>query len=319
MAAWQERTMRAMIRWRVWRIEPRQEITCVHRKAPPTVAPVSKERLDVVLTRREDVSSRMEARGRILAGHVTVNGAMVSKAGTLVSADAEIVVSGPRARFVSRGGEKLAWALERFDVDVTDYVVLDAGASTGGFTDCLLQAGARMVYALDVGHGQLAWTLRNDPRVRVMEKINIRNATADMFDSPITMATADLAFIGLSKVLHVFVELLPEGADLIALVKPHFEAGREFVGRGGVVRSPEVHRRVLISVASAGASLGLPATGITYSPIRGAAGNIEFLMRMTRGGRKDVITDVDAVVWRTVAEAHARLTVETQAHEGNAT
>lgn len=256
-------------------------------------------RLDVLLVSQGLVPSREQAHRRILAGEVAVNGQVVLKPSKTLPADAEIVLEGEGLRFASRGGYKLEKALNVFDVNPAGKVVLDAGASTGGFTDCLLQHGARLVYAVDVGYGQIAWNLRHDPRVRLMERTNIRHAVQGMFDPPIQMATADLAFIGLAMVLHVFAALLPENGELVALVKPQFEAGREYVGRGGVVRDPEVHRMTLESVVEAGVRTGLVAENVTYSPLRGPAGNIEFLMLFRRtAGSPDgkLILDIADVV-----------------------
>ncbi|MDA1192350.1 MAG: TlyA family RNA methyltransferase, partial [Candidatus Poribacteria bacterium] len=179
---------------------------------------MAKQRLDVLLVERELVASREEGKRRILAGEVRVAGQVVTKAGIAFAADAEIALSGEDKRFVSRGGYKLERALDVFGLDPTDKVVLDAGASTGGFTDCLLQRGAKLVHAVDVGYGQLAWTLRNDPRVNVVERTNVRYSTPDQFDPPIEMATADLAFIGLSLLMPVFAALVPIGGDFVPLV-----------------------------------------------------------------------------------------------------
>ena len=263
---------------------------------------MGKIRLDQLVTERGLVRSREEAKRRILAGHVRVDGVVVPKPGTPISEEATVELVGGDAPYVSRGGLKLERALDRFDVDVRDSVALDAGASTGGFTDCLLQRGARLVYALDVGYGQLAWKLRTDRRVRVVERTNVRYVTPDMFDPPTEIVTADLAFIGLVLVLPVFAELLPTGGDAILLVKPQFEAGREHVEKGGVVRDPEVHENVLRRVAVRGADVGLAPLAVTYSPIRGPAGNIEFFIHLRKGARPK--RTLEEAIAATVEEAH---------------
>ena len=233
-----------------------------------------KVRLDVLLVERGLSESRERARGLILAGDVRVNGQTVSKPGTSVAADAELTVTRPPP-YVSRGGFKLAHALDAFDLDVSGLTLLDVGASTGGFTDVLLQRGARKVYAIDVGYGQLAWRLRQDPRVVVMDRTNIRHVTSlpEIADA----AVVDVSFISLTQVLGSIEHLLKPDGWIVALVKPQFEAGRSRVGKGGVVRNPEVHREVLESVLTWATKHGLHVGGCTPSPILGPAGNREFL------------------------------------------
>jgi len=215
----------------------------------------------------------------ILAGDVLVDGQVAAKPGALVP-DAAALAVRAAPPYVSRGGEKLAHALARFDVDVADRVALDAGASTGGFTDCLLQRGARRVYAVDVGYGQLDWRLRQDPRVVVMERTNLRQLQA--LPEPLDLATLDLSFISLRLVLEPVRQLLRAEGEVIALVKPQFEAGRGQVGRGGVVRDPAIHRAVLGEVLSWAAAHGYAIRGLTASPLRGPAGNVEFLAYLVR-------------------------------------
>jgi len=243
----------------------------------------SKERLDVLVAERELAESRAQAQRLIRAGLVRVAGQVSDKPGTQVAVDAEVTLKA-RPRFVGRGGEKLAAALVRFGLDVTDVVAADVGASTGGFTDCLLQHGARRVYAIDVGYGQLAWRLRNDPRVVVMERTNARYV--EILPEPVGLVTADVSFISLGLILPVVVgwfapPLTPprRGGDgqVVVLIKPQFEAGRREVGKGGVVRDPEVHRRVLARVLGVAAQLGLGLRGLMPSPLLGPAGNVEFL------------------------------------------
>ncbi len=233
-----------------------------------------KKRLDVLLVERGLAESRNKAQRLIRAGSVRVAGQVADKPGTQTAADVEIVVAA-RPRFVSRGGGKLEAALLRFGLDVTSVAAADVGASTGGFTDCLLQRGARRVYAIDVGYGQLDWRLRNDPRVIVMERTNARHLS----DLPemVDLVTADVSFISLELILPVAVRWLLPGGQVVTLIKPQFEAGRREVGKGGVVRDPAVHRRVLERVLDVVSGLDLGLRGLMPSPLRGPAGNIEFL------------------------------------------
>jgi 23S rRNA (cytidine1920-2'-O)/16S rRNA (cytidine1409-2'-O)-methyltransferase len=242
-------------------------------------------RLDQLLVERGLAPSRERARALILAGHVTVDGTPAAKAGTAVDAGATITLRTPDHPWVGRGGIKLAHALDVFQIDPAGMLALDIGASTGGFTDVLLQRGARRVVALDVGHGQLDWRIRSDARVHVIEGVNARHlapadlpADARVFD----LATADVSFISLRHILPQLPPLLHAGAHLIALVKPQFEAGRGEVGKGGIVRDPDVHARVLDEVAAAAVAVGLERRRIEPSPIEGAEGNREFLMLLQR-------------------------------------
>ena len=233
-----------------------------------------KVRLDVLLVERKLAPSREAARRLIMAGEVRVEGQVRDKPGARVARGVALTVQqGPR--FVSRGGEKLAAALEAFPVPVQGRVCADVGASTGGFTDCLLQHGAARVYALDVGYGQIAYRLRRDPRVVVMERTNARYV--ETLPEPVALLVADVSFISLRYLFPVFRNWLTSQADLIALIKPQFEAGREQVGKGGVVRDPAVHRRVLEEVLGAAQELGYGVHGLIRSPLKGPAGNVEFL------------------------------------------
>jgi len=279
----------------------------------------SKERLDVLLVERALAESRAQAQRLIRAGLVRVGGQVADKPGTRVAVDAKVTLQA-RPRFVGRGGEKLEAALVRFGLDVTGAVATDVGASTGGFTDCLLQHGACRVYAIDVGYGQLAWRLRNDPRVLVMERTNARYL--ESLPEPVDLVTADVSFISLGLILPAAVRWLTSPAPppvgggrggcggqrpwppspppvgggkggVVALIKPQFEAGRREVGKGGVVRDPEVHRRVLERVLSIAAELGLGLRGLMPSPLRGPAGNVEFLAWWQLGGEG---IDLDAAV-----------------------
>ncbi|MEZ5169719.1 MAG: TlyA family RNA methyltransferase [Acidimicrobiia bacterium] len=241
-----------------------------------------RRRLDTELVRRGLVSSRSEGVEAIAAGRVTVGGAPAPKPARLVAAGEPIELVG-RRRFVSRGGEKLEAALETFAIDVTDAVCLDAGASTGGFTDCLLQRGARAVYALDVGHGQLDWGVRRDDRVVVLERTDIRAVPPDVV-GPCDVVTADLAFISLRSVLDHLADAGTQGVDVVLLVKPQFEVGRARVGRGGIVRDPALHLSALTGVADACPAAGLVPVGVMRSPLRGGDGNVEFLLHARRSG-----------------------------------
>ena len=237
-----------------------------------------KSRLDLLLVSRGLAGSREKAQAMILAGLVTVDGRRVDKAGAPIAADAEVHVAGPAHPYVSRGGVKLAAALDAFALDPTGLVCLDVGASTGGFTDCLLQRGARRVYAIDVGAGQIDAKLRSDPRVILREKVNARFLSSAEVPEPAALAAMDLSFISARLVLPAVVPLLSPGASLVVLVKPQFEAGRSEVPRGGVVRSEETQRRVVQEVTRAAEALGLQTLGAIASPITGAAGNREFLL-----------------------------------------
>ncbi|HUS82296.1 MAG TPA: TlyA family RNA methyltransferase [Dehalococcoidia bacterium] len=244
-----------------------------------------KSRLDVLVVQRGLAESREKARALILAGAVLVEGQPAPKAGTLVAGDAAVeVVAGPR--YVSRGGEKLAGALAVFGLDVTGLVAIDVGASTGGFTDCLLRSGAARVYAIDVGYGLIDYRLRQDPRVTVLERVNIRYL--ESLPEAGDIATVDVSFISLEKVIPVVAGLLEPGGRIVALVKPQFQAKRREVGKKGVVRDPQVHAAVLGRIVAWGAGQRLRLLGLTASPLRGPAGNREFF-----------------VLWR-VAEAASR-------------
>ena len=244
--------------------------------------PVSRTRLDVRLVNEGLATSRERARALILAGRVRVAGEVVSKAGASVPESTAVEVIEPDFPWVGRGGVKLAHALEAFGIDVDGREALDIGASTGGFTDVLLQRGARRVVALDVGHGQLDWRLREDPRVVVLERRNARQLEPAWLPAPAGIVTIDVSFISLRLILPALPPVLAPGADIVALVKPQFEAGREEVGKGGLVTDPAVHDAVLARVTESAASCGLARVAMTPSPITGAAGNREFLVHLKR-------------------------------------
>ncbi len=252
-------------------------------------------RLDELVAERNGIS-RSQARALIIEGRVRVNGAPATKPGTSIREGAAIEVERPR-RFVSRGGEKLDSALSEFGVDVRGIRALDIGASTGGFTDCLLKRGAAHVVAVDVGYGQLDWELRNDRRVTVMERTNFRTLASDAFaGEPFDLIVADASFISLRTILAHAVSFLAPGGEIVALVKPQFEAGRARLGKRGVVRDPEVHRAVLREIRDAMPELGLVPTALTASPLVGPAGNREFLLRLGRRGEAIPDSRIDEVV-----------------------
>jgi 23S rRNA (cytidine1920-2'-O)/16S rRNA (cytidine1409-2'-O)-methyltransferase len=240
-----------------------------------------KQRLDVLVVERGLAPSRERARALILAGQVTVGGRVVSKAGTPTADDAEIALTAPDHPYVGRGGVKLAHALDVFHVDPRGRRALDVGASTGGFTDVLLQRGAASVIALDVGHGQLDWGLRNDPRVVVREGVNARRLTPADVPHAVTLVTIDVAFISLRHIFPSLPPFLERPADVVALVKPQFEAGREEIEKHGLVTDPAVHDAVLARVTDAAVGAGFVRAGMTPSPITGATGNREFFLHLT--------------------------------------
>ena len=254
----------------------------------------TKLRLDDSVSEREGIT-RSQARSLIMEGRVTVDGSVATKAGQNVASDAKIEIERPR-RFVSRGGEKLDHALESFAIDVRGLEALDVGASTGGFTDCLLQRGAKHVTAVDVGYGQLDWKLRNDPRVRVLERANFRKLSDDAFPGGFDLIVIDTSFISLGTILTRAVTYLREAAAIVALVKPQFEAGRDRVGRGGVVRDRATHREVLERLRDAVAGLRLVPLDLMESPLRGPAGNREFFVELRRRGNPFNDARIDEVL-----------------------
>jgi 23S rRNA (cytidine1920-2'-O)/16S rRNA (cytidine1409-2'-O)-methyltransferase len=261
---------------------------------------VTKSRIDEAVVERGLAENRSRARALILAGDITVNGQVVHRAGSMVRSTDELART-EKPRFASRGGDKLAHALERFQVDATNLVVADLGASTGGFTDALLQAGATRVYAVDVGYGQILDKLRQDERVVVMDRTNAR--TLESLPEQVDIVTIDVSFISLKLVLPTATRLLkPEGL-VIPLIKPQFEAGPKDVKKGGVVRDPAVHRRVLVDVLTAANELGFAVRGVTASPLKGPAGNREFLALLQQG---ETTPATDEEIDAAVAEAHAQ-------------
>ncbi len=255
---------------------------------------MKKERLDVLLVQRGLSSSRERAKADIMSGLVYVAGQRVDKAGTSVPEDAEIELRGSSLAFVSRGGLKLEKALDTFGVTPAGKICVDCGASTGGFTDCMLKRGAEKVYAIDVGYGQLAWSLRSDERVVVMERTNIRYVTHEQVPDEIQLAVIDVSFISLRIVLPAVKALLAPDGEIVCLIKPQFEAGKEKVGKKGVVRDISVHKEVLRDFVANAEALGFGVKGITFSPIKGPEGNIEYLGWLQQDGVSNPI-DTDAI------------------------
>ncbi|SDD36623.1 TlyA family RNA methyltransferase [Sporomusa acidovorans] len=265
-----------------------------------------KDRLDVLLVEKGLAASRERAKAYIMAGLVTVDGKKVDKAGTMVPGNASLLVHGDNIGYVSRGGLKLAKALAYFGLDLTGKVMADIGASTGGFTDCALKNGVAKVYAIDVGYGQLAWSLRTDERVINMERTNIRNVRPEDLNELLDFVSIDVAFISLDKVLPVVKTLLKPQGIVVALIKPQFEAGRDKVGKKGVVRDPAVHCEVINNVVEVAARQLLTPAGLTYSPVKGPEGNIEYLLYLTNYPVGEIVAESNVAI--VVAEAHANLT-----------
>ena len=263
-----------------------------------------KKRLDVLLTERLYAETRSKAQAIIMSGNVYVNGQKADKPGVSYEETVDIEVRGAVCPYVSRGGLKLEKALRDFGVDPTGFVCSDSGASTGGFTDCLLQQGASKVFAIDVGYGELNWKIRNDPRVVVMERTNIRYVTPEDLGEPLDLSVIDVSFIGLELVLPTIKNLLKPGeGQVLCLIKPQFEAGRENIGKNGVVREPKIHQMVLDNFVALVDSLGFKILGLTFSPVKGPEGNIEFLGHLTLEEKPGIQPDTAALV----AQAHETL------------
>lgn len=263
-----------------------------------------KERLDIVLVNRGIFQSRERAKGAIMAGIVYVDGQRVDKPGTGIKEDAELYVKEDTCPYVSRGGLKLAKALDSFRISLDGVVAVDIGASTGGFTDCMLKNGARKVYAIDVGYGQLDWGLRNDPRVVNMEKVNVRYLETEKIAEKADFISIDVSFISLKLVFPVAAELLAEDGKLVCLVKPQFEAGREQVGKKGIVRDKAVHMEVIENVVRYGEANGLYPQGLDFSPMTGAKGNIEYLLLLNKNNTG---TDYKPIIESVVNASHEQL------------
>lgn len=262
-----------------------------------------KKRLDVLLTEQGYADTRSKAQAIIMAGSVYVDGQKADKPGISYEETVSIEVRGESCPYVSRGGLKLEKALRDFGVKPEGYVCSDSGASTGGFTDCLLQQGAKKVFAIDVGYGQLDWKIRSDPRVVVMERTNIRYVTPEDLGESLDLSVIDVSFISLKIVLPAIKQLLKADGQVLCLIKPQFEAGREKVGKKGVVRDPEIHKEVLDTFVELANSLGFTILGLTFSPVKGPEGNIEFLGHLTLADREGIRPDTA----RVVADAHNTL------------
>ena len=266
-----------------------------------------KERLDVLLVNRGLAASREKAKAVIMAGIVYVDGQKEDKAGATFSDAVNIEVRGKTLKYVSRGGLKLEKAMSHFGLSLEGKVCMDVGASTGGFTDCMLQNGAVKVYSIDVGHGQLDWKLRNDPRVVCMERTNIRYVTPEDIGEPASFVSIDVSFISLTKVLTPVRELLSENGEIVCLIKPQFEAGREKVGKKGVVRDPKVHLEVIRAVMDFASLIGFEILHLEFSPIKGPEGNIEYLLHLKKQAEGYTQENIPVDPENTVALAHHTL------------
>lgn len=266
-----------------------------------------KERLDVLLVNRGRAASREKAKAVIMAGIVYVDGQKEDKAGATFSDAVNIEVRGNTLKYVSRGGLKLEKAMSHFGLSLEGKVCMDVGASTGGFTDCMLQNGAVKVYSIDVGHGQLDWKLRNDPRVVCMERTNIRYVTPEDIGEPASFVSIDVSFISLTKVLTPVRELLSENGEIVCLIKPQFEAGREKVGKKGVVRDPKVHLEVIQAVMDFASLIGFEILHLEFSPIKGPEGNIEYLLHLKKQAEGYTQENIPVDPENTVALAHQTL------------
>ena len=267
-----------------------------------------KKRLDMLMMERALAPSREKAKAYIMAGDVYVDGQKEDKAGTMFPETVKIEVRGNTLPYVSRGGLKLEKAMKNFDVTLKDKVCMDVGASTGGFTDCMLQNGAVKVYSIDVGYGQLDWKLRNDPRVVCMEKTNIRYVVPEDLEGPADFSSIDVSFISLTKVLLPVRNLLTEEGEIVCLIKPQFEAGREKVGKKGVVRDPAVHQEVIEKVRDYAMSISMEPCHLSFSPIKGPEGNIEYLLHLEKHPEGSQVPDsLQVSVEEVVSQAHGQL------------
>ena len=266
-----------------------------------------KERLDILLVEKGFFPSREKAKSAIMAGEVLVEGERVDKSGQRIKVESNISVIEKETAFVSRGGEKLEKALKVFNVHVKGKRAIDVGASTGGFTDCLLKYGAEKVYCIDVGYGQLAWKLQKDSRVVVIDRTNIRYLTADKFNDLFELATIDVSFISLDKVLPAVYNLLKEKGEVVALIKPQFEAGREFIQKGGLVKKAEVHQTVIERICEKAQKIGFSIQGLTFSPLKKTSGNIEYFICLIKNSGKDKANNFPQIVEKVVKQAHQEL------------
>ena len=267
---------------------------------------VKKERLDVLLVEKGICTSRERAKTSIMAGLVYVDGQKVDKVGEKVSVEADIVYKGEKMPYVSRGGFKLEKAMKEFNIDLTDTVCMDIGASTGGFTDCMLQNHAKKVFSVDVGYGQFAWKLRTDERVVCMERTNIRYVTPEDIGVPLDFASIDVSFISLKTIMPAVKNLLGDKGEVVALIKPQFEAGREKVGKHGVVRDKAVHIEVIEMVINYAISIGFEILNLEFSPVKGPEGNIEYLLHLQKH-IEGTYDDIPFTIQNIVDKAHETL------------
>lgn len=282
---------------------------------------MAKKRLDVLVTERGLAASRERAKRLIMEGKVFVDGQREDKPGMTFAEDCELTLKGEDMPYVSRGGYKLEKAMKTFPIELTGDVCMDIGASTGGFTDCMLQNGAAKVYSVDVGYGQFAWSLRTDPRVVCMEKTNVRYLTESQVPESLDFASCDVSFISLSKVLPAAYNLLKTGGQMVCLIKPQFEAGKDKVGKKGVVREPSVHREVIAKVVSDVKAIGFTPLGLTFSPVKGPEGNIEYLiwLRKDREGKSPLpVPDKDGHVAEDTPDTLSVVSVTDALPEGDA-
>lgn len=260
---------------------------------------MTKERLDKILADKGYFETKSKAQAAIMAGDVKVDGVSVTKAGFLLEVKEDTIFEIKSMPFVSRGGFKLDKAIKEFDIDLTDKICLDAGASTGGFTDCMLQNGAKKVYSVDVGYGQIAWKLRTDKRVKVIEKVNIKNCEySDIYsenDEKAQFVSMDLSFISITKVLENIIGLCESDFEIVSLIKPQFEAGKEQVGKNGIVKEAQIHREVIEKIIEYCNGINLYVKGLTYSPVKGAKGNIEYLIYLSSKEQQSGISPEDVV------------------------
>jgi len=271
---------------------------------------LKKERLDILLVEKKFFATREKAKSAIMAGEVLVDGEKFNKAGRIIKSDSNISLIKKETVYVSRGGEKLEKAIKEFNIVIKGKRVIDVGASTGGFTDCLLKFGAEKVYCIDVGYGQLAWKLQKDSRVVVIDRTNIRYLTADKFDDLFELAVIDVSFISLDKVLPAVYNLIKEKGEVVALIKPQFEAGREFIQKGGLIKKAEVHHMVIEKVGYKAQEMGFGIRGLTFSPLKKTPGNIEYLIYLVKDSGEDKISNFPQIVEEVVKKAHRKLSPE---------
>ncbi|MBA7567963.1 16S/23S rRNA (cytidine-2'-O)-methyltransferase TlyA [subsurface metagenome] len=263
--------------------------------------------MDILLVEKGIFPTREKAKSAIMAGEVLVEGKRVNKSGQRIKAESNISVIKKETAYLSRGGEKLEKAIKVFNINVKGKRVIDVGASTGGFTDCLLKFGAKKVHCIDVGYGQLAWKLQKDNRVVVIDRTNIRYLTADKFDDLFGLATIDVSFISLDKVLPAVYSLIKERGEVVALIKPQFEAGREFIQKGGLVKKAEVHQMVIERVGEKAQKIGFSIQSLTFSPLKKASGNIEYFICLIKNSGKDKMNNFPQIVEEVVKKAHQEL------------